>query len=79
MDSRLILIKTRARKRSCSQDGWVWASMALAWVVTFLATWIGYTLVVFSLGAVYRADLLLTRDDNLVEGSLLPNALFIFT
>jgi len=52
MDSRLILIKTRARKRSCSQDGWVWASMALAWVVTFLATWIGYTLVVFSLGAV---------------------------
>ena len=29
----------------------MWASMALAWAVTFLATWIGYTLVVFSLGA----------------------------
>lgn len=34
-----------------AKDGWVWFSMVLAWLVTFLATWIGYSLCVFSLGA----------------------------
>ena len=33
------------------KDFWVWFSMVFAWIVVFFATWIGYSLVVFSLGS----------------------------